>query len=351
MAKKNSSQQSSRSFKHHRKKRRNKKIIFSLVALVLFVVASAGALLFYFFTQAGGLVGETQDPLERGEVSERRDQAVNPADDHISVLFLGTDNRDGELDGLADAILLATFNAEEDSVNVVSIPRDSYVEIPGHPTDDKINHAHAFGGADMMVNTVENLLDVPVDYYVTLNFDAFMDTVDIFDGIDVNSPMSFTEQDADGNMDEISIDEGPQTLNGEEALAYVRMRMQDPDGDLGRGERQQEVLGSLIDEATNLSSIGNYNQVFDRLQENMRMNISFNEITGLHSYAGSIDDINYHQLEGESFRESGVDYHRVYDSSLEDTQAMLKQHLDLEDDTSPDTTESINAGENSEENH
>ena len=348
MAQKKASQQSSRSFKHHRKKRRNKKIIFTIAGLSLITVVSVGAFLFYLFTQAGNLVEETQESLDRGEVSDKRNHEIDPIDDNISVLMLGTDNRDGKLDGIADAILLATFDTKEESVNVVSIPRDSYVEIPGHPTDDKINHAHAFGGADMAVDTVENLLEVPVDYYVTLNFDAFMDAVNIFDGVDVNSPMSFTEQDADGSLDEISIEEGPQTLNGEEALAYVRMRKEDPAGDLGRGERQQEVLGSLIDEATSLSSLTNYNQVFNRLQENMQMNISFDEITALHSYAQSIDDINYHQLEGESFVENGVDYFQVYDSSLEDKQAMLKQHLDLEDGSEPGTSESINAGENSE---
>ncbi|AXF56321.1 LCP family protein [Salicibibacter kimchii] len=339
-------QEPSRSIRHQRKKRRNKKIILSLVALVGFIIVAAGALVFYLVTQANNLVEETQSPLERGEHSDMREVAVDPDEDNISVLFLGTDNRDGDLDGLADAILLATFNREEGSVNVISIPRDSYVQIPGRPTQDKINHAHAFGGTDLAIDTVENLLDIPVDYYVTLNFDAFMDTVNIFGGVEVDSPMAFTEQNADGDMDAIEIDEGPQVLNGEEALAYVRMRKQDPAGDLGRGERQQEVLGALIDEATSLSSIANYNEVFERLQKNMNMNMSFNEILGLHSYANSINEIEHHQLDGESFRESGVDYYRVDDTDLANTQAMLKQHLDLEEER--DSNETINAEESTE---
>ncbi|QDI91829.1 LytR family transcriptional regulator [Salicibibacter halophilus] len=340
----------SRTIRHQRKKRRNKKIIFTLVALVGFIIVAAGGLAFYFITQASNLVDETQGSLERGEHSDMREVAVDPDEDNISVLFLGTDNRDGDLDGLADAILLATFNRNEGSVNVISIPRDSYVQIPGRPTQDKINHAHAFGGTDMAIDTVENLLDIPVDYYVTLNFDAFMDTVDIFGGIEVDSPMAFTEQNADGDMDAIEIDEGPQVLNGEEALAYVRMRKEDPMGDLGRGERQQEVLGALIDEGTSLSSIANYNDIFDQLQENMSMNMSFNEILGLHSYATSIDEIEYHQLDGENFVENGVDYYRVDDTDLANTQAMLKQHLDLEEerDHDPDASESINAEESTE---
>ncbi|QQK81589.1 LCP family protein [Salicibibacter cibi] len=339
----------SRAIRHRRKKRRNKKIIFTLMALVGLVIIAAGGLVFYFITQANNLVEETQSPLERGEHSDMREVAVDPDEDNISVLFLGTDNRDGDLDGLADAILLATFNRDEGSVNVISIPRDSYVQIPGRPTQDKINHAHAFGGTDMAIDTVENLLDVPVDYYATLNFDAFMDTVDVFGGIEVNSSLSFTEQNADGDMDAIEIDEGPQVLDGEEALAYVRMRKQDPAGDIGRGERQQEVLGALIDEATSLSSIANYNEVFERLQKNMNMNMSFNEILGLHTYASSVNEIEYHQLDGENFRENGVDYYQVDDTDLANTQAMLKQHLDLEEEREHDANETINAEESTEQ--
>ncbi|QQK77098.1 LCP family protein [Salicibibacter cibarius] len=338
----------SRAIHHRRKKRRNKKIIFSLAALVSVVIIVAGGLVFYFITQASNLVDETQSSLERGDHSDMRDVAVDPDEDNISVLFLGTDNRDGDLDGLADAILLATFNRDEGSVNVISIPRDSYVQIPGQQTQDQINHAHANGGTDMAIDTVENLLDVPVDYYVTLNFDAFMDTVDVFGGIEVDSPLSFTEQNADGDMDAIEIDEGPQVLNGEEALAYVRMRKQDSAGDLGRGERQQEVLGALIDEATSLSSMANYNEVFDRLQENMNMNMSFNEILGLHTYASAVNEIEYHQLDGENVRENGVEYYQVDDTDLANTQAMLKQHLDLEEERDPDANETINVEENTE---
>ncbi|MBB6450381.1 LCP family protein required for cell wall assembly [Geomicrobium halophilum] len=339
-----------RSIRLQRHKRRRKRIFYTLGALGVFIIAAAGALLFFFISQANNLVEETQDPLDRGEFSERRDVAVDPSEDNISVLFLGTDDREGDLNGLSDAILLATFNRQEDSVKVVSIPRDSYVQIPGRQSEDKINHAHAIGGADLAVETVEDFLDIPVDYYVTLNFDAFMEVTDAFGGVDVNSPFAFYEQDSEGNPDSIFINEGEQTLNGEEALAYVRMRKQDPMGDLGRGERQQEVFESLIDEATSLSSITSYNEVFNRLQENMNMNISFNEITSLHSYAGSVNDIELYQLEGDSINKNGIDYFQVTDTSLANTRATLKNHLELDEGADPEESgETITAGEDTQD--
>src|SRR5699024_7653135 len=119
-----------------------------------------------------------------------------------------------------------------------SIPRDSYVYIPEVGYEDKINHAHAFGGHRATIDAVENLLDIPVDYWVKLNFNAFVDVIDAIDGIDVEVPYEFTESNSDDKRDSIHLFPGKQLVDGEEALALARTRKLD--NDIERGKRQLE---------------------------------------------------------------------------------------------------------------
>lgn len=190
---------------------------------------------------------------------------------------------------------------------------------------------------------MENFLDIPVDYYVTLNFQAFIDIVNTFDGVDVEASHAFTEQDADGNHNVHQIQAGEQTLSGEEALAYVRHRKSD--GDLARGERQTEVIEALIEEATSISNISNYNQVFLDLQNNMNHNFeSFENIMSFHNYASAVSDIERYQLEGEGTYVNGVFYFDVDDTSLANSRNMLRGHLELDDENPMNRTET--AGEN-----
>ena len=126
-------------------------------------------------------------------------------------------------------MLVATFNRKANSINLLSIPRDSYVYIPEVGYKDKINHAHAFGGPVSTIETVEELLEIPIDYYVKINFDAFIEIIDALGGIDMYVPITFTEQDSMTGAGAISLNEGYQHLNGEETLALARTRKIDND--------------------------------------------------------------------------------------------------------------------------
>src|SRR5690606_41978024 len=96
----------------------------------------------------------------------------------------------------SDALLLATLNEKEKSVKLLSIPRDSYVYIDEVGYSTKINHAHSYGEPKATIETVEDLLEIPVDYYVRLDFEAFMHIVDALNGIEVEVPYKFTEQES-----------------------------------------------------------------------------------------------------------------------------------------------------------
>ncbi|MFK4998705.1 LCP family protein [Bacillus sp. N9] len=178
--------------------------------------------------------------------------------------------------------MLATLNEKEKSVKLLNIPRDSYVYINEVGYKTKINHAHAYGGPRATIETVEDLLDVPVDYYVRMDFDAFMQVVDALGGIDIDVPYAFSEQDSNDYEGAISLQAGMQTLNGEEALALARTRKLD--NDIERGKRQQEIMKAILKKAASGASITKYGKVIDAIGSNMKTNMTFDEITSLVDY-------------------------------------------------------------------
>ncbi|WP_100405470.1 LCP family glycopolymer transferase [Bacillus solitudinis] len=315
-----------------RRKTRTQRLLRSIMVLGILSLLVFGGAAGYFIYKLSNVTSGAQQVLDRGGKSEKRDVAVSPSKDNISILFLGVDDRDGNLDGRTDALLLATFNQKDKSIKILSLPRDSYVEIPGRSSKDKINHAHAFGGLDLAVSTVENLLDIPVDYYVKLNFDAFVEIIDALGGVELDVPFTFSEQDSSGNHGAITLNEGMQTLDGEEALAFVRMRKKDPLGDIGRGMRQQEVIKAIIKKGASLTSITSYDDVIESVGTHMTTNMSFGNMVALHSYAGAINNIENINIEGVNSRIGGVAYYELDDVSLETASRVMRVHLGIAPD-------------------
>ncbi|MFB5661014.1 LCP family protein [Alteribacillus sp. HJP-4] len=327
-----------------RRRRRSRRIFraFMVIGLLSFLILGGAA--GYFAWKLSDVAADTNETLERGKKSDLRDEAVDPKQDNFSVLFMGLDDRDSTLEGRTDAMVLATFNKDNKSVKMVSIPRDTLVNIPGHG-EDKITHSHAYGGTDLAVSTVEEMFDVPVDYYVKLNFNAFIEIINALDGIEVNVPFDFTEQDSTGKHDQIALKEGEQMLDGEEALAFVRMRKQDPRGDLGRGERQQEIIEALIRRSASISSIRNYDDVLQSIEKHMKMNFTFGNLISLHRYTGSIDNIDQMQLEGSDTYLGGVYYYQPAEQSRLNIAANLHEHLEMDEETADNSDDSANAEE------
>lgn len=179
---------------------------------------------------------------------------------------MGVDERDGDK-GRADTLIYMTVNPKTNTTDMVSIPRDTYTKIIGKGTMDKINHSYAFGGTQMTVDTVENFLDVPVDYFVKVNMESFRDVVDTLGGITVNSTFAFS-------YDGYSFGKGEITLNGKEALAYTRMRKEDPRGDFGRQDRQRQVIQGIINKGANISSITKFGDMFKVVEDNVKTNLT-----------------------------------------------------------------------------
>jgi len=173
-----------------------------------------------------------------------------------NVVLIGTDSREnltqeqrnelktGSTDGArADTIMVVHLPSSGDPT-LVSLPRDSYVDIPGSGPN-KMNAAYSIGGPPLMVDTVEQATGLRIDSYLEVGFDGFVDVVSAVGGVEMCLPDAVFEERSD-----LDLPAGCQELEGKDALNYVRMRYADPRGDLGRVERQREFLSALVNKMT-----------------------------------------------------------------------------------------------------
>lgn len=180
--------------------------------------------------------------------------------DRVNILVLGVDGGvNGQLkrtsSGTArsDVMILVSIDVKSGEVGVLSIPRDTRVYIPTQGTYEKIAHAHAYGGPELSKKTVEEFLNVPVHHWVRVDFEAFKKAVDTLGGVEVDVPRDMDYEDPYQNLF-IHIKKGPQTLDGDTALEFVRYRGYF-NGDIGRIGAQELFLKALINKAARLSTV------------------------------------------------------------------------------------------------
>ncbi|MDP9578353.1 UNVERIFIED_ORG: LCP family protein required for cell wall assembly [Bacillus sp. 1751] len=308
-----------------RKKRKpKKKRAFKIImGIILVLILGVGAYAYSIWHSVEKTFTQTHEPLKR-DVSEKRSEKVSFSNqDPISILLLGVDQRAGDR-GRSDSLILMTVNPKDQSMKMVSIPRDTRTEIVGKGTTDKINHAYAFGGVDMAVNTVESFLNIPVDYYVQVNMESFKDIVNAVGGVTVNNDLNF-------NYDGYNFQKGKLTLNGDEALAYSRMRKEDPRGDFGRQMRQRQIIEGVIEEGASVQSLANYGAILDTIGTNVRTNLTFDDMKQIQSnYKEARHNVEQLQVDGKGETINGVYYYAVSDSTRQELSNTLKQHLHLD---------------------
>lgn len=325
-----------------RKHKKRKKYLYILIPILL-LLGAGGTYAAVVLNQAQNIVADSFEDDGRDNGSELRDKEVDPTVDDVSILFIGVDQSEkraanNESNELSDALILATLNKEKNSVKMLSIPRDSYVYIPELGYQTKINHAHANGGVKATLETVEELFEIPVDYYVKINFNAFIDVVNELDGITVDVPYELYEQDSEDNAGAIHLLPGEQSLNGEEALALARTRKQD--NDIERGKRQQEIIKAMVDKAVSFNTLLNISDLMNAVGDNMSTNMSFNEIKSFVSYGSKGNlDIETLSLAGSDLWTDAY-YYQLDEADVAEKQNILKEHLGLtsfSSETSSDT--------------
>lgn len=274
-------------------RRRKLRLRGVLLILALLVIASYA----YWFFGAGSMVPPRD--ADSGQVYSARG---------INVLIVGNDkNIELGLPGRADTIIVAHVEPKEKSLFFLSLPRDTLVEIDGYG-QDKLNHAFAYGGVDLLRNTVEDYLNIPIDYYAVTDFNGFQQIVDVLGGVDIEVDKRMYYQTYDGLID---IEAGLQHLDGERALQYVRYR-QDELGDITRVGRQQKFLKALIDECSDWTIIPKLPQLLLEVNKMVETDLPTRYILrlGLSLRTLGADALESDTLPGDFATINGVSYWR-----------------------------------------
>ena len=189
-----------------------------------------------------------------------------PDQNDLNILIIGTDSR-GEDRGRSDSLMVAHYDQKRKQPKLISIMRDSYVDIPGYGKD-KINAAYSYGGIELVRKTLKENFDLPIEYYVTINFDHFKEAIDnLF-------PKGMTlDAEKDLDLDQVFIKAGKQKMDGNTLFQYSRFR-EDEEGDFGRIRRQQQVLSAISQQVTNVTSLSKLPKTTGKLLGYVDTNLS-----------------------------------------------------------------------------
>lgn len=303
-----------------RKKKPKWPKVLGIVFLVLLI--GGGGYAFMVYKSLTDAVETMHQPIDREKSDKRPEKITLEKREPFSVLMLGVDERSGDK-GRSDTMIVLTVNPNDKSINMLSIPRDTRTEIIGKGTEDKINHAYAFGNEEMSMATVENFLDIPLDYYIKVNMEGFKDIVDAVGGITVNSSLAF-------NQGSHKFAEGANDLDGDAALAYVQMRKQDPNGDFGRQDRQRQIIQGVIKKGISVNSLTNFDDIFGALGKNVRTNMTFAEMKDIQkNYRDAAGNIEQMTISGNGQTINNIWYLIVSSDEQQRVQNELKAHLEL----------------------
>ncbi|NLD18050.1 MAG: transcriptional regulator [Tissierellia bacterium] len=238
--------------------------------------------------------------IEKDSFAELEQETVAP-NKGFNVFISGIDTY-GNISSVArsDVNIILSINPSTNKILITSIPRDTYTKISGGGNDqyDKLTHSGIYGVISS-VDTVENLLDIDISYYVKVNFSSVVKLIDVIGGIDIDNPVAFKS----GNM---YFEKGNIHLSGERALRYSRERYKFAEGDVYRGQNQVRVIQGIINKMMSPSILLNYHRVLDVVEEFSETNIPFEKITELVNYQIEYNgkwDFDSIQLKGSGTRE------------------------------------------------
>ncbi|WP_416353862.1 LCP family protein [Agrilactobacillus fermenti] len=314
-------------FSTHRK-RKNHPFFKVFLLIVLTIGFAGGAYAFRLYSQAKTAVNATYHPVDDKKVSTNIKNGKP-----LSILLLGVDTgAEGRIDkGNSDTMILTTINSQKKKVNMVSIPRDTMAQMQYSNSDkfnvQKVNAAYNIGGSSMAISTVEKLVNTPIDYYVTINMGALSKIVDAVGGVDVDVPFDF-------DYDWQNFRKGHMHLNGKQALAYSRMRYDDPENDYGRQKRQQQVIKGIVNSAMSLKTLGNFEKIMNTLSDSIATNMTFDEMMSVYqNYGDAAKSMKSDHIQGENAWINGASYQVASTKELQRVSNKLRQSLDLSQET------------------
>ena len=274
----------------------------------------------------------------------------------FTLLLLGVDS---EIDGLSrtqvfngDTMMLITFNPNTLNTTIFSIPRDTYAPIACNGNKSNKINSSAIGGTSCVVNTIKNLTGIDVDYYVKINFKGVVDLVNVLDGVTVDVPVDFCEQDSNREEDvPICLSKGEKLLNGEEALALSRHRHSLPLGDFQRVQHQQLVVEAIANKVKSVRSVNKFYDILNAISKNIETNIETDEMLNFYNVGKKMLSQNNSSINIEKTYLTGYDLtmlipglgnvytFQYYEESLKEIVKAMRINLELEE---PEMTKTFN---------
>lgn len=304
------------------KKRWGLRIFFSVLAILLL---TAGGYVYSVYRNLNKTTDTIYAPVETQAVREAGVDLTQQTP--ISILLMGIDNgAEGRTEaGRSDSMIVVTINPKTQTTTMVSIPRDTFSEIVGNDSYDKINHAYWFGGAEMAINTVQKLLGIPIDYYASINMEGLKQMVDAVGGITVDSPLGFTSRG-------YTFVEGSNQMDGDAALAFSRMREEDPTQDTGRQDRQRLIIEAIIQNLIQTDMLLSYQDILHSLSANVETSLQMSDFLALqqNGYVSAAANIKQDHLGGVGGLRNDVYYSFVDGAELNRVQEVLKTELELQ---------------------
>ena len=255
------------------------------------------------------MIQSNNDKQEKKIDSSKKNKGVS------NILLIGIDSKNFDNVGRSDAMMILTIDDKNKSIKLASLVRDTLVNIPGHGYE-KLTHAYAYGGAKLLLDTIEQNFKISIKDYAAVNFNSFIDLVDVLGGVEVNVKEkeidhlndvivnSFNTSNKEAEEPQFIRSDGKQLLNGYQALAYARIRK--VDSIYERDTRQREVLKSIADKLVELP-ITNYPKVIKKILPYVDVNISMSKLINLAITSKEIYNYELKQMEFplEDYRESG----------------------------------------------
>ncbi|MFQ3543883.1 LCP family protein [Halobacillus rhizosphaerae] len=273
---------SRKSRKSRKKRRRRKLFLFLLILFFLLAIGYTGYEYIAGKNEAkSNLSGSDDASSLKDTTSKYKDdfKGAKGEDGKVRVLLLGVDQRGNEIPR-SDTIIIAQYDTKNNTAKMASIMRDTYVDIPGHGYN-KINAAFAFGGPELLRQTISKNFGVDLEYYSIVDFNGFVQIANTLapNGLTVNVEEDMKYKDGAGTID-LDLKKGKQKLDGEELLGYARFR-HDSQGDFGRVERQQKVIKLLKDELISFNGILKAPRLIGNIQPYVDTNMGKGKIISL----------------------------------------------------------------------
>lgn len=302
-----------------------KKILLTIAGIIVVLFAAGAGYAWYLYQSVEKTAGDIYESDDHaGDGNHEAVSGKKP----INILLLGVDEREND-QGRSDTIIAMTLNPKTNTMQMISIPRDTRTELVGRGTVDKINAAYAYGGTKMAMDSVSNFVgDIPFDFYVRINMEGMSDLVDAVGGITVNNKLDWYDEGYykkgyHYQRGEITLD------SGAKAMGYVRMRHLDPQGDFGRNERQRQVISAIVDKASGISSVTRFNEILNAVGGNVKTNLSFDDMKNLvFNYRNARQNTVNYEVKGDGQTINGVYYLVVDDAERQRVHDMIQKQLD-----------------------